>query len=89
MFGESNHNVYKGLVGSCAVVVMLSMANVGAAGKSDVADAVMRGDTAAVRIARAEGRRERASGRWGDGAPLGRLPGRLATTDLLIRPVPT
>ena len=36
------------LVGSCAVVLLLSMAGLGAAG-SDVADAVMRGDTAAVR----------------------------------------
>src|SRR3982751_6047609 len=36
------------LVGSCAVVVCLSITTLGAA-RSDVADAVMRGDTAAVR----------------------------------------
>ena len=41
----------KRLAGSCAVAVLLSLASMpglGAAG-SDVADAVMRGDTAAVR----------------------------------------
>ena len=36
------------LVGTCAVVLLLSISGLGAAG-SDVADAVMRGDTAAVR----------------------------------------
>src|SRR5947208_14026542 len=40
----------KRLVGSCAVVLVSSMAGVlGAAARSDVADAVMRGDAAAVR----------------------------------------
>ena len=36
------------LVGSCAIAVLLSLGTRGAAG-SDVADAVMRGDAAAVR----------------------------------------
>ena len=37
------------LVGSSVVGLLLSVAGLGAAGGSDVADAVMRGDTAAVR----------------------------------------
>jgi ankyrin repeat protein len=36
-------------LGSCLVVALVSTATVGAATRSDVADAVMRGDTAAVR----------------------------------------
>ena len=61
-------------LGSCLVVLLFLGASLGAA-KSDVADAVMRGDGAAVRaIAGAEGGRQRAPGRRGDGAPLGGLP---------------
>src|SRR5262245_11798120 len=39
----------KRVVGSGVVTLLLAGAVLGAAGKSDVADAVMRGDTAAVR----------------------------------------
>jgi ankyrin repeat protein len=53
------------LVGSCAVVVLLSIVTVGAA-RSDVADAVMRGDTAAVRALLSQ--KADVNGPQGDGA---------------------
>ena len=59
------------LVGSSAVVLMLSMAGLGAA-RSDVADAVMRGDAAATRALLAQKADVNAhAGRRRDGAPLG------------------
>ena len=73
---EGGHDVgMRHLVGSSVVGLLLSIAGLGAAGRSDVADAVMRGDTAAVRaLLKTEGGRERHPGRWGDGAALGSVP---------------
>ena len=57
-----------------------------APGKSDVADAAMKGDAAAVRaLLAAEGRRQRAAGRRRDRASLGGVPRRPEVADLLIR----
>ena len=68
----------KRLAGGCAVAVLLSLASMpglGAAG-SDVADAVMRGDTAAVRALLAQKADVNATqARRSDGASLGGVPG--------------
>ena len=73
------------LVGSCAVGLLLSMASLGAAG-SDVADAVMRGDTAAVRALLAQ--KADVNAPQADGATAlhwAVYREDLATADLLIR----
>ena len=63
----------KRIIVSCAVV-LLTVAGLSAA-RSDVADAVMKGDTAARARALEQKRgRQRPSGRRVDGAPLGGLP---------------
>ena len=75
----------KRLVGSCAAVVLLSIASLGAA-KSDVADAVMRGDAAAVRALLAQ--KTDVNAAQADGATAlhwAVYREDLATTDLLIQ----
>jgi ankyrin repeat protein len=73
------------LVGTCSVVLLLSMVTLGAA-KSDVADAVMRGDTAAMRGLLAQ--KADVNGTQGDGATAlhwAVFREDLATTNLLIQ----
>jgi ankyrin repeat protein len=73
------------LVGTCSVVLLLSIATLGAA-KSDVADAVMRGDTPAVRALLAQ--KADVNGTQGDGATAlhwAVFREDLATTNLLIQ----
>jgi len=77
------------LVASCAVVVGLSLAltsSAAAAARSEVADAVMRGDTAAVRALLAQ--KADVNGKQGDGATAlhwAVFREDLATTNLLIQ----
>src|SRR6185503_629575 len=61
----------KHVVGTCAMGLMLSMASLGASG-SDVADAAMAGDTAAVRALLAQHANVNAV--QADGAALGGVP---------------
>ena len=75
------HETCDGCRGAVAAVVLFAGhgRRSSARRQTDVADAAMRGDTAAVRaLLDAEGRRERAAGRRRDGAALGGLPRRRA-----------
>jgi ankyrin repeat protein len=84
MFREGSMSV-RYLVGSCAVGVLLSIATLGAA-RSDVADAVMRGDTSAVRALLTQ--KADVNGTQGDGATAlhwAVFREDLATTNLLVQ----
>src|SRR5947207_9342832 len=73
------------LAGSCAVVVMLSIVRMGAA-RSDVPDAVMRGDTSALRALLTQ--KADVNGTQGDGATAlhwAVFREDLATVNLLIQ----
>jgi ankyrin repeat protein len=73
-------------LGSCLVVALVSTANVGAATRSDVADAVMRGDVAAVRALLAQ--KADVNAPQADGATAlhwAVYREDLATTDLLLQ----